>query len=335
MVHAQFDPTIREELAIAAVQAKIAKDLSWQQIADAAGYSPAFVTAAVLGQHPLPPQAADTVAGLLGLGDDAALLLQTIPTRGSIPAGVPTDPTIYRFYEMLQVYGTTLKALIHEQFGDGIISAINFKLDVRKVPDPDGGYRAVIPSMASTCRRCPSDRPPIFQPHIRNTMDFAQRTIDLARRNVEEGGRPFATIIVKDGAVLAESPNRVAQTNDPTAHAEILAIREACTKLGTEHLAGSTIYILALPCPMCLGALYYCSPDEVVFLTTRDAYQPHYVDDRKYFELNTFYDEFAKPWDRRRLPMHYQARDDAVDVYRLWQERNGGNRHVAGAPTAT
>lgn len=143
MVHAQFDPTIREELAIAAVQAKIAKDLSWQQIADAAGYSPAFVTAAVLGQHPLPPQAADTVAGLLGLGDDAALLLQTIPTRGSIPAGVPTDPTIYRFYEMLQVYGTTLKALIHEQFGDGI-SAINFKLDVRKVPDPDGGYRAVI-----------------------------------------------------------------------------------------------------------------------------------------------------------------------------------------------
>ncbi|RRE01893.1 cyanase [Mycobacteroides abscessus subsp. massiliense] len=144
MVHAQFDPTIREELAIAAVQAKIAKDLSWQQIADAAGYSPGFVTAAVLGQHPLPPQAADTVAGLLGLGDDAALLLQTIPTRGSIPAGVPTDPTIYRFYEMLQVYGTTLKALIHEQFGDGIISAINFKLDVRKVPDPDGGYRAVI-----------------------------------------------------------------------------------------------------------------------------------------------------------------------------------------------
>lgn len=144
MVHAQFDPTSREELAIAAVEAKIAKDLSWQQIADAAGYSPAFVTAAVLGQHPLPPRAADTVAGLLGLGDDVALLLQTIPTRGSIPAGVPTDPTIYRFYEMLQVYGTTLKALIHEQFGDGIISAINFKLDVRKVPDPDGGYRAVV-----------------------------------------------------------------------------------------------------------------------------------------------------------------------------------------------
>ncbi|MEU0847237.1 MULTISPECIES: nucleoside deaminase [Streptomyces] len=165
-------------------------------------------------------------------------------------------------------------------------------------------------------------------------MDFVQRTIDLARRNVTEGGRPFATVIVKDGEILAESPNRVAQTDDPTAHAEILAIREACTALGTEHLVGSTIYVLAQPCPMCLGALYYCSPDEVVFLTTRDAYEPHYVDDRKYFELDTFYDEFAKNWDERRLPMRYEPRESAVEVYRLWQDRNGGERRVAGAPTA-
>lgn len=159
-------------------------------------------------------------------------------------------------------------------------------------------------------------------------MDYAQHTIDLARRNVEEGGRPFATVIVIDGAIVAESPNRVAQTNDPTAHAEILAIRQACTALGTEHLTGATIYILALPCPMCLGALYYCSPDEVVFLTTRDAYEPYYVDDRKYFELNTFYDEFAKPWNRRRLPMRHESRDDAIEVYRLWRDRNGGKRRV-------
>ncbi|GGQ56680.1 nucleoside deaminase [Streptomyces flaveolus] len=165
-------------------------------------------------------------------------------------------------------------------------------------------------------------------------MDFVQRTIDLARRNVTEGGRPFATVIVKDGEILAESPNRVAQTNDPTAHAEILAIREACTELGTEHLVGTTIYVLAQPCPMCLGALYYCSPDEVVFLTTRDTYEPHYVDDRKYFELDTFYDEFAKNWDERRLPMRYEPRESAVEVYRLWQDRNGGDRRVAGAPTA-
>lgn len=159
-------------------------------------------------------------------------------------------------------------------------------------------------------------------------MDFAQRTIDIARRNVEEGGRPFATVIVRSEEIIAESPNRVAQTNDPTAHAEILAIREACIREGTEHLVGTTIYVLAHPCPMCLGALYYCSPDEVVFLTTREAYEPHYVDNRKYFELGTFYEELAKSWDHRRLPMRYEPRDDAVEVYRVWQERNDGGRQA-------
>ncbi|MEV7749943.1 cyanase [Streptomyces griseofuscus] len=144
MIHAQFDPTARQLLAAAAVEAKTRKDLSWQQIADASGLSVAFTTAAVLGQHALPEDAARAVADLLGLDADAALLLTTVPTRGSIPGAIPTDPTIYRFYEMLQVYGTTLKALVHEEFGDGIISAINFRLDVKKVADPEGGERAVI-----------------------------------------------------------------------------------------------------------------------------------------------------------------------------------------------
>ncbi|MFF4778679.1 cyanase [Microtetraspora fusca] len=144
MAHAQLDPGARQALAAVAVEAKTNKDLTWQQIADAAGLSVAFVTAAVLGQHALPADAAKAVAGLLGLDDDAVTLLQTVPTRGSLGGAVPTDPTIYRFYEMLQVYGTTLKALVHEQFGDGIISAINFRLDVKKVADPEGGERAVI-----------------------------------------------------------------------------------------------------------------------------------------------------------------------------------------------
>ncbi|MCM2390546.1 nucleoside deaminase [Streptomyces albipurpureus] len=165
-------------------------------------------------------------------------------------------------------------------------------------------------------------------------MDFAQHTIDLARRNVDEGGRPFATVIVRAGKILAESPNRVAQTHDPTAHAEILAIRDACTKLGTEHLTGTTVYVLAHPCPMCLGALYYCSPDEVVFLATRDAYEAHYVDDRKYFELDTLYAEFALHHTDRRLPMRYDARDAALDVHKAWQQHNGGERRVAGSPSA-
>lgn len=176
----------------------------------------------------------------------------------------------------------------------------------------------------------------ILRATLRDVTDFAQRTIDLARRNVAEGGRPFATVIVKDGEVLAESANMVAQTHDPTAHAEILAIREACTKLGTEHLVGTTIYVLAHPCPMCLGSLYYCSPDQVVFLTTRDAYEPYYVDDRKYFELATFYDEFAKDWRDRRLPIREETRPEiqeaAVDVYRTWQQRNGGRRQATVVP---
>jgi cyanate lyase len=144
MIQSQFDPAARQTVAVAAVDAKTRKDLSWQQIADASGLSVAFTTAAVLGQHALPEKSAVAVAELLGLDEDAAMLLQCVPTRGSIPGGIPTDPTIYRFYEMLQVYGTTLKALVHEQFGDGIISAINFTLDVQKVADPEGGERAVI-----------------------------------------------------------------------------------------------------------------------------------------------------------------------------------------------
>jgi guanine deaminase len=162
--------------------------------------------------------------------------------------------------------------------------------------------------------------------------DFAQRTIDLARQNVADGGRPFATVIVQDGQILAESANKVAQTNDPTAHAEILAIREACIKSGTEHLVDSTIYVMAHPCPMCLGALYYCSPKEVVFLITREAYEQYYLDDRKYFEVSTFYDEFPKSWDQRRLPMRYEPAEGAVEVYQSWYERNDCQRESTVVP---
>jgi len=153
-------------------------------------------------------------------------------------------------------------------------------------------------------------------------MDFIQRTIDLAMKNVKEGGRPFATVIVRDGKVIAESANRVAQTNDPTAHAEILAIREACRESGSENLTDCDIYILASPCPMCLGALYYCSPKQVIYITKREEYSTYYRDDRKYFELDTFYDEYSKPIEQRRLPMQYQPRPQALDVYKRWQVLN-------------
>ncbi|AIO27587.1 MULTISPECIES: cyanase [Burkholderia] len=144
MIQSQHSQTARHALAETVVLAKARKNLSFAQLTEGTGLSEAFVTAALLGQHALPADAARNVADKLGLDDDAVLLLQTIPLRGSIDDRVPTDPTIYRFYEMLQVYGTTLKALVHEKFGDGIISAINFRLDVKKVDDPEGGSRAVI-----------------------------------------------------------------------------------------------------------------------------------------------------------------------------------------------
>jgi cyanate lyase len=144
MTQSLHSPASREALTDAIMDAKLRKNLTFEQINEGTGLSLAFVTAALLGQHPLPADAAKVVVDKLELGEDALRLLQAIPVRGSIPGGVPTDPTIYRFYEMLQVYGTTLKALVHEQFGDGIISAINFKLDVQKVADPEGGERAII-----------------------------------------------------------------------------------------------------------------------------------------------------------------------------------------------
>ena len=153
-------------------------------------------------------------------------------------------------------------------------------------------------------------------------MDLVKRTIELALKNVEEGGRPFACVIARDGDIVAESPNLVAQTHDPTAHAEVVAIREACTRLQTENLNGCEIYALAHPCPMCLGALYYCSPDRVVFITTREDYSRYYKDDRRYFELETFYDEFSKPWQDRRLPMVHEPNERGIEVYERWQELN-------------
>lgn len=144
MPQSQYSQTNRQALTDAIIDAKTRKDLTFEELNEGSGLTLAYVTAALLGQHPLPEHVANSVADKLELGEDAARLLQTIPLRGSIPGGVPTDPTIYRFYEIVQIYGSTLKALVHEKFGDGIISAINFRLDIQKVEDPDGGHRAVI-----------------------------------------------------------------------------------------------------------------------------------------------------------------------------------------------
>lgn len=153
-------------------------------------------------------------------------------------------------------------------------------------------------------------------------MDLIQRTIHLARANVEQGGRPFACIIARGDEIIAEAVNLVTQTHDPTAHAEICAIRQAAGKLGSEHFTGCDFYIMAHPCPMCLAATYYCSPERVIFITTREEYSQYYLDDRRYFTLANFYSEIARNWQDRALPMIHEPRPEAIEVYRRWREKN-------------
>jgi len=133
----------KKEAAESVRAAKARLGVTWAQLAEAVGQPVAWATSAMLGQQPMTAAQAKAAGSLLDLGEDVQQALQLQPTRGALETAVPTDPTIYRFYEVLQVYGPTIKELIHEQFGDGIMSAINFRLDVRREPDP-GGDRVVV-----------------------------------------------------------------------------------------------------------------------------------------------------------------------------------------------
>jgi cyanate lyase len=129
----------RDEATDAILAAKHAKGQSFQAIADAVGRDIVWTTAALLGQATMNQDEAAKATEQLGLGPEVASALQQFPMKGSLPTeGPPTDPLIYRFHEIVLVYGTTLKAIIHEKFGDGIMSAIDFTMNVEKVPDPKG-----------------------------------------------------------------------------------------------------------------------------------------------------------------------------------------------------
>jgi len=128
----------KQEAADAVRAAKIRLGLSWARLADAVGEPVAWTVSALLGQQPMTREQAANAVQALGLGEDVRDALELQPTRGALDAPVPADPTIYRFYEIVQVYGPTIKELIHEEFGDGIMSAINFRFDVKRVPDPAG-----------------------------------------------------------------------------------------------------------------------------------------------------------------------------------------------------
>jgi cyanate lyase len=128
----------KQEAAEAVREAKARLGLTWAQLAEMVGEPVAWTVSALLGQQPMTSEQAGAAVRALELGEDVRAALQLQPTRGALDAPVPADPTIYRFYEVVQVYGPTIKELIHEEFGDGIMSAINFRFDVTRVPDPAG-----------------------------------------------------------------------------------------------------------------------------------------------------------------------------------------------------
>jgi cyanate lyase len=128
----------KTELGRKILTIKREKQLSWAEVAAKLGYSPTWACAACLGQMSMSPETAEKAAVLFGLDAVETGLLQAIPYRGSLPGAVPTDPLIYRFYELVMVYGTTWKELIEEEFGDGIMSAIDFDMTLERQPDQKG-----------------------------------------------------------------------------------------------------------------------------------------------------------------------------------------------------
>ncbi|MEO8019679.1 MAG: cyanase [Pseudomonadota bacterium] len=128
----------RADVTQTILAAKLEKGLRWRDLAAAIGTSKEWATAALLGQMTLTASQAETVGKVLGLEPQSVALLQQVPYKGSLPTAVPTDPLIYRFYELINVYGTTFKELIHEEFGDGIMSAIDFNMAIERQADPKG-----------------------------------------------------------------------------------------------------------------------------------------------------------------------------------------------------
>jgi guanine deaminase len=151
---------------------------------------------------------------------------------------------------------------------------------------------------------------------------FMARAIELSIANVRSGsGGPFGTVIVKDGVVIAEATNRVTATNDPTAHAEVMAIRQACLKLGFFELKGCELYTSCEPCPMCLGAIYWARIDRVYFGgLAGDAAKVGFDD-------SAIYEEIAQPHSEREIPMVQMMREEALLAFRAWEENPGKVRY--------
>jgi guanine deaminase len=144
---------------------------------------------------------------------------------------------------------------------------------------------------------------------------FMRMAIRLSEQNVSKGlGGPFGAVIVKDGKVIAKSANKVAASNDPTAHAEVAAIRLACKKLKTFDLSGAVVYTSCEPCPMCLGAIYWAKIECIYYGNTKyDAADAGFDDEFIYKELD-------KSMEKRKLPIQQLLRDEALQAFKLWEK---------------
>ena len=147
-----------------------------------------------------------------------------------------------------------------------------------------------------------------------HTNPFMMQACSLALNNVREGGGPFGCVIVKDGAVLARGVNRVTSTNDPTAHAEVVAIREACAKLNNFQLTGCEIYTSCEPCPMCLSAIYWARPERVYFANTKEDAAAIGFDD------SFIYAEIARPIHERKIQLIHmlEMHPVAQEAFKVW-----------------
>ena len=144
---------------------------------------------------------------------------------------------------------------------------------------------------------------------------YMKRAIELSIESINKGGGPFGSVVVKDNQILAEGSNKVTPTNDPTAHGEIVAIREACRKINNFNLKGCELYSTCEPCPMCLSAIYWARIDKIYFANCRE-------DARKIdFDDSLIYSEFSKSIKERKIPMIQIMRNEALVAFDLWSKK--------------
>ncbi len=145
--------------------------------------------------------------------------------------------------------------------------------------------------------------------------EFMKRAIELSIESINKGGGPFGCIIVKNGEIISEGSNKVTSTNDPTAHGEIVAIRNACKKINNFSLSGCELYSTCEPCPMCLSAIYWARVEKIYYANTRKDAQKIDFDD------SLIYSELQKSFDKRKIPMIQMMRNEALKAFELWDKK--------------